>query len=278
MKAIVKKEAREGVWLEEIEIPTPADDELLIKVSKTSICGTDIHLYLWDEVARKHLPVPSVIGHEFVGHVAAMGKAVRGFKEGDRITGEGHITCGRCRQCQMERRVLCPNTFNIALHGKGCFANYFTFPAKNAFPLPDELPDEIAALFDPYGNAVHTALSTDLVGKDVLITGAGPIGLMSIPVVKKAGARRVVISDMNPYRLDLARKFGVDAAVNIREQSIRDVMDSLSIVGFDVCLEMSGSGAALASLPQLAGFGAHVALLGFPLHKLHLIGIRSFLK
>lgn len=264
MKAIVKKEAREGVWLEEMEIPKPGDHELLIKVKKTSICGTDIHLYQWDEMAQNNLPIPSVIGHEFVGIVAGVGRNVKGFKEGDRVSGEGHIVCGHCRQCRMEMRVLCPNTFNIAIHGKGCFAEYFCLSAENAVLVPKEIPDEIASMLDPLGNAVHTALSFDLVGKDVLITGAGPIGLMTIPVAKKAGARHVVISDLNPYRLDLAKKFGASAAVNIKEHSIKDVMHSLSIDGFDVCLEMSGSAKALQSLPELAAYGGGIALLGFP--------------
>lgn len=264
MKAIMKKEPREGVWMDEIEIPQPGDNDLLIKISKTSICGTDIHLYLWDEVAQNNLPIPSVIGHEFVGTVAGMGRNVKGFKEGDRVSGEGHIVCGRCRQCRTGMSVLCPNTVNIAIHGNGCFAEYFCLPADNAFLVPSEIPDEIASIFDPLGNAVHTALSYDLVGKDVLITGAGPIGLMAIPVVKKAGARHVVISDLNPLRLDLAKKLGVTAAVNIKEQSIKDTMNALSIDGFDVCLEMSGSTQALASLPDLAAYGGKLVLLGFP--------------
>ncbi len=264
MKAIIKKQAGVGLWMEDINIPEPGDNELLIKVTKTAICGTDIHLYLWDDVAQRNLPVPSVIGHEFIGTVAGMGRNVQGFKEGDRVSGEGHITCGRCRQCQTGMSVLCPNTFNIAIHGKGCFAEYFCLPAQNAFLMPAEIPDEIATIFDPLGNAVHTALSFDLVGKDVLITGAGPIGLMTIPIVKKAGARHVIISDLNPLRLSLAKKMGADAAVNVKEESLKDVMQKKGIDGFDVCLEMSGSAHALASLPELAGYGGKLAILGFP--------------
>jgi len=264
MKAIIKKEPREGLWMEDIEMPKPGDNDLLIKINKTSICGTDIHLYHWDEVARNNLPVPSVIGHEFVGTVIGMGRNVKGFKEGDRVSGEGHIVCGHCRQCRMGRSVLCPNTFNIAIHGKGCFAEYFCHPAEYAVLVPKEIPDEIASIFDPLGNAVHTALSYDLVGKDVLITGAGPIGLMAIPVARKAGARYVVISDLNPYRLQLAQQMGATRAVNVKEHSLKEVMRSLSIDGFDVCLEMSGSAQALASLPDLAAYGGGIALLGFP--------------
>lgn len=264
MKAIVKKEPREGLWMADMAIPTPGDHDLLIKIVKTSICGTDVHLYKWDEVAQNNLPIPSVIGHEFVGIVAGMGALVKGFKEGERVTGEGHIVCGRCRQCRTGRSVLCPNTRNIAIHGHGCFAEYFTFPAENAFIVPDEIPDEIASIFDPLGNAVHSALVYDLVGKDVLITGAGPIGLMTIPIVKKAGARYVVISDLNPLRLDLAKKMGATEAVNIKEGSVKEVMNRLSIDGFDVCLEMSGSAQAMASIPELAAYGGNVAILGFP--------------
>jgi threonine 3-dehydrogenase len=264
MKAIVKKEPGKGLWMEDVAMPTPGDHDLLIKLSKTAICGTDIHLYVWDEVAKSNLPIPSTIGHEFVGTVAGMGRLVKGFKIGDRVSGEGHITCNSCQQCRMGMRVLCPNTFNIALHGKGCFAEYFCHPAEYAILVPKEIPDEVAAIFDPLGNAVHTALAFDLVGKDVLITGAGPIGLMSIAVAKKAGARYIVISDLNPLRLEIAKKMGATAIVNIKDQSIKDVMKVLSIEGFDVCLEMSGSGQALASLPELASYGGAVALLGFP--------------
>lgn len=263
MKAIIKKEPREGLWMESMDIPKPGVHELLIKVRKTSICGTDIHLYLWDEVAKNNLPLPSVIGHEFVGEVVEVGHQAKGFNVGDRVSGEGHITCGSCMQCRTERKVLCPNTFNIAIHGKGCFAEYFCLPAENAFLVPDTISDECASIFDPLGNAVHTALTFDLVGKNVLITGAGPIGLMTIPIVKKAGARTVVISDMNPFRLDLAKKLGA-TTVNIKERSLKEAMRALSIEGFQVCLEMSGSAHALASLPDVADYGGNIAILGFP--------------
>ena len=262
MKAIIKKEAREGVWMDDVKVPQPGDRDLLIKVSKTSICGTDIHLYLWDEWAAKTLPVPSIIGHEFVGTVAGMGSRVKGFKEGDRVSGEGHITCGECYQCRTGMRVLCPKTIGVGVNRDGCFAEYVCIPAENAFLMPSPIPDEVASIFDPLGNGVHTALSYDLVGKDVLITGAGPIGLMTIAVAKKAGARQVVISDMNPYRLNLAQQMGATAAVNIKEQMVQQTMADLGIDGFDVCLEMSGSAAALSSLPTLAKHGGHIVLLG----------------
>lgn len=262
MKAILKKEAGPGLVMEEVDIPQPGDNDLLIKINKTSICGTDIHLYQWDEWAAKTLPVPTIIGHEFAGVVAAVGKNVKEYREGDRVSGEGHITCGQCRQCRMGTRVLCPNTRGIGVNRNGCFAEYLCIPAENAFLLPSDIPDEIASIFDPLGNSVHTALSWDLVGKDILITGAGPIGLMTIAVVKKAGARRVVISDLNPYRLELAKKMGASATVNLREQSIEEVMESLSIVGFDAALEMSGSAQALSSIPHLTIHGGYIGLLG----------------
>jgi threonine 3-dehydrogenase len=263
MKAILKKEPREGLWMEEVPMPEFGDNDLLIKTIKTSICGTDMHLYLWDDWAQKTLPVPSIIGHEFVGKIVDMGKNVKGFKVGDRISGEGHITCGQCRMCRTGRRVLCPKTIGVGVNRDGCFAEYVAIPAENAFPVPESIPDEVASVFDPLGNAVHTALSYDLVGQDVLITGAGPIGLMTIPIAKKSGARHVVISDLNPYRLELAEKMGATRAVNVKEESLEKVMKTLGInEGFDICLEMSGSPQAFASLPNLCAHGAHLVLLG----------------
>ncbi|MCC5831760.1 MAG: L-threonine 3-dehydrogenase [Chlamydiales bacterium] len=268
MKAILKNAPREGVVMEEVPMPKFGDNDLLIKTIKTSICGTDVHLYLWDEWARKTLPVPSIIGHEFVGRIVDMGKNVKGFKVGDRVSGEGHITCGQCRMCRTGRRVLCPKTIGVGVNRDGCFAEYLAIPAENAFPVPETIPDEVASVFDPLGNAVHTALSFDLVGQDVLITGAGPIGLMTIPIAKKSGARNVVISDVNPYRLALAKKMGATRAVNVQEESLEGVMKTLGIDdGFDVCLEMSGNPQAFASLPDLCSHGAYLVLLGIlPTH------------
>ncbi|MEZ5314648.1 MAG: L-threonine 3-dehydrogenase [Chlamydiales bacterium] len=263
MKAILKKEPREGLWIEEVPMPNFGENDLLIKTLKTSICGTDIHLYLWDEWAKKVLPVPSIIGHEFVGKVVAVGKHVQGFKIGDRVSGEGHLTCGRCYMCQTGRRVLCPQTIGVGVNRNGCFAEYLVIPAENAFLVPDSIPNEIASLFDPLGNAVHTALFCNLVSQDVLITGAGPIGLMAVAIAKKAGARHVVISDLNPYRLALAEKIGATAAVNIKEESLQKVMKKLGMrAGFDVCLEMSGNSEAFASLPDVCTHGGHLVLLG----------------
>lgn len=263
MKAIVKKEATKGVWMEEVPMPNIGENDLLIKIAKTSICGTDIHLYEWDEWAAKTLPIPSIIGHEFVGQIVEMGRNVKGFKIGDRVSGEGHITCGQCKMCRTGRRVLCPQTIGVGVNRNGCFAEYLAIPAENAFPIPATIPDEVASVFDPLGNAVHTALSFDLVGKDVLITGAGPIGLMTIPIVKKAGARTVMITDINPYRLTLAKKMGATRAVNIKEHSIKNAMHELGIFdGFDVSLEMSGSPQAFASLADLTAHGGYLVLLG----------------
>lgn len=263
MKAIIKKEARIGIWMEDVPVPKVGENDVLVKIINTSICGTDMHLYLWDEWAAKTLPIPSIIGHEFVGRIVEMGRNVKGFKVGDRVSGEGHLTCGECFACRTGRRVLCPKTIGMGVNRDGCFAEYFCLPAENAFLIPDEIPNEIASIFDPLGNAVHTALSFDLVGKDVLVTGAGPIGLMSIPVVKKAGARTVVITDINPYRLEMAKKLGATRAVNVKEESIEKVMKELGIEeGFEVCLEMSGSAQAFASLPSLAANGGALVLLG----------------
>ncbi len=262
MKAIVKKEAKPGVVMIDAPKPQIGENDLLIKISKTSICGTDVHLYEWDEWAQKTLPVPSIIGHEFVGHVAEIGARVTKFKVGDRVSGEGHLTCGNCRHCRTGRRVLCPNTKGIGVNRDGCFAEYLCLPEENAFFVPDEIPDEVASIFDPLGNAVHTALMYDLVGQDVLITGAGPIGLMSIAIAKKAGARKVIITDLNDYRLEMARKMGVDAAVSITKESVEDVMKRHGIDGFDVCLEMSGSAKALETIPYLLTHGGHLVLLG----------------
>ncbi len=268
MKAIVKTKPEQGVWLEDVEIPTCGEKELLIKIEKTSICGTDIHLYLWDEWAAKTLPVPSTIGHEFVGRIVEVGKNVKGFAKGDRVSGEGHITCGNCYSCRTGRRVLCPNTIGVGVNRNGCFAEYLSIPAENAFLLPQAIPDEIACILDPFGNAVHTALSYDNVGNDVLITGAGPIGLMAIPIVKQAGARHVVISDLNPYRLELAKKFNPSYVADVSKESLKDVIPKLGMAeGFNICLEMSGSARAFAELPDLSATGAKLVLLGIlPAH------------
>ena len=225
MKALVKAKAQEGMWLQDMPKPKIGHNDLLIKVKKTAICGTDIHIYNWDEWAQKTIPVPMTVGHEFVGVVAEIGSEVQGFKVGDRVSGEGHITCGHCRNCRAGKRHLCRNTVGVGVNRPGCFAEYLAIPAVNAFPLPNDISDDIAAFLDPLGNATHTALSFDLVGEDVLITGAGPIGCMAAAIAKHAGARHVVITDVNEYRLDLARKLGATRTVNVQSQKLQGVME-----------------------------------------------------
>ena len=266
MRALSKREAREGLWMTEVPVPTPGPNDLLIRVRKSSICGTDVHIYKWDEWASKTIPVPMVVGHEYVGVVAAVGSEVRGFEIGDRVSGEGHVTCGHCRNCRAGRRHLCRNTQGVGVDRPGSFAEYLTLPAFNAFKIPDDIPDDVAAIFDPFGNAVHTALTYDLVGEDVLITGAGPIGVMAAAVAKHVGARNVVITDVNDYRLDLARKVGVTRAVNVAREDLWAVARSeLGMTeGFDVGLEMSGSGPAFAQMVDAMNNGGKIALLGIP--------------
>ena len=265
MKALVKAEKAEGIWLQEVAKPGCGHNDLLIKVKKTAICGTDIHIYNWDEWAQTTIPVPMTVGHEFVGVVAEVGSEVAGFKEGDRVSGEGHITCGHCRNCRAGRRHLCPNTVGVGVNRPGCFAEYIAIPAVNAYPLPAHVSDDVAAFLDPLGNATHTTLSFDLVGEDVLITGAGPIGIMAVAVAKHAGARHVVITDVNDYRLDLARKMGATRAVNVAKQQLPDVVRELGMKeGFDVGLEMSGNPQAFRTLIDSMVNGGKVALLGIP--------------
>lgn len=265
MRALVKKHAEEGIWMQDVPEPEPGPNDLLIKVRKTAICGTDIHIYNWDEWAQKTIPVPMTVGHEFSGEVVDMGSEVTGYRKGQRVSGEGHITCGHCRNCRAGRRHLCPNTVGIGVNRAGCFAEYLVLPAENAYPLPDSLPDEIAAFLDPFGNATHTALSFDLVGEDVLITGAGPIGMMAAGIAKHAGARHVVVTDMNDYRLELARTMGASRTVNVKNQDLKEVMSELGMTeGFDVGMEMSGAGPAFRQLLGAMTNGGRVALLGIP--------------
>lgn len=263
MKALVKKYAKPGLWLEEVPVPTIGDNEVLIKVRKSAICGTDVHIYKWDAWAQKTIPVPMVVGHEFMGEIAALGRNVKSLKVGMRVCGEGHLTCGHCPNCRKGLKHLCMNTVGVGVHRHGSFAEYFTLPEENVFVLPESVPDDVAAIFDPYGNAVHTALSFELVGEDVLITGAGPIGIMAAAIARKAGARNVVITDMNEYRLDMARKMGATHAVNIGKTSLDDVMKSCKIeYGFTVGLEMAGSPQALTTLLEKVQHGGRIALLG----------------
>ncbi|WP_194756154.1 L-threonine 3-dehydrogenase [Aliidiomarina indica] len=265
MKALAKLKAEPGLWLTEAEKPEYGYNDLLIKIRKTAICGTDVHIYKWDEWSQNTIPVGMTVGHEYVGEVAAMGDGVRGFAVGDRVSGEGHITCGHCRNCRAGRRHLCRNTVGVGVNRPGAFAEYLVIPADNAFKLPDSITDEMASIFDPFGNAVHTALSFDLVGEDVLITGAGPIGIMAAAVARHAGARHVVITDINEYRLSLAEKMGATRAVDTRKTDLDTVMKDLGMTeGFDVGLEMSGVPVAFNQLLKAMNHGGKVALLGIP--------------
>jgi len=265
MKALAKLKAEEGIWMTDAPIPQPGHNDLLIKIRKTAICGTDVHIYNWDEWSQKTIPVPMIVGHEYVGEVVAIGEEVNGYQIGDRVSGEGHITCGHCRNCRAGRTHLCRNTIGVGVNRQGCFAEYLVIPAFNAFKIPDNISDELASIFDPFGNAVHTALSFDLVGEDVLISGAGPIGIMAAAVCKHVGARNVVITDVNDYRLGLARKMGVTRAVNVNTENLNDVMGELGMTeGFDVGLEMSGAPAAFRTLLSVMNHGGRIALLGIP--------------
>ncbi|HVI89186.1 MAG TPA: L-threonine 3-dehydrogenase, partial [Dongiaceae bacterium] len=235
------------------------------RIKKTAICGTDIHIWKWDDWAQKTIPVPMHVGHEYVGEIVELGQEVRGFAIGDRVSGEGHITCGYCRNCRAGRRHLCRNTVGIGVNVPGAFAEYLSLPAVNAFKIPDNISDDLAAIFDPFGNATHTALSFNLVGEDVLITGAGPIGIMAVAICRHVGARHVVITDVNDYRLDLAKKMGATRAVNVSKDRLKDVMDDLHMQeGFDVGLEMSGVPSAFRDMLNVMNHGGKVALLGIP--------------
>ncbi|GAC15470.1 L-threonine 3-dehydrogenase [Aliiglaciecola lipolytica] len=265
MKSLAKLYPEKGIWMNDAPIPELGHNDLLIKINKTAICGTDMHIYQWDDWSQNTIPVPMIVGHEYVGEVVEIGQEVRGFSKGDRVSGEGHITCGHCRNCRAGRRHLCRNTEGVGVNRQGSFAEYLVIPAFNAFKIPDNISDELASIFDPFGNAVHTALSFDLVGEDVLITGAGPIGIMAAAVAKHAGARFVVITDINEYRLDLARKMGATRAVNVSKQDLKEVMNELGMTeGFDVGLEMSGVPSALRDMLAKMNNGGKVAMLGIP--------------
>ena len=265
MRTLAKTRREPGIWMTDAQIPAVGHNDVLIRIRKTAICGTDMHIYNWDEWSQKTIPVPMTVGHEYVGVVEAMGQEVRGLKIGQRVSGEGHIVCGHCRNCRAGRRHLCRNTQGVGVNRAGAFADYLVIPAENAFPIPDDIPDDIASILDPFGNAAHTALSFDLVGEDVLITGAGPIGIMAAAISRHVGARHVVITDVNDYRLGLALKMGASRAVNVGTQDLRAVMQDLGMVeGFDVGLEMSGVPSAFRQLLETMNHGGKVALLGIP--------------
>jgi threonine 3-dehydrogenase len=264
MKALVKSRAEPGIWLEPVPVPAAATNEVLVRVHQTGICGTDLHIYHWDDWARRHIQVPRIIGHEFSGEIAAIGPGVRGLEPGDRVTAEGHVTCGLCRNCRAGKRHLCHLAIGIGGGRDGAFAEYLVVPAANLWKLHPDIPAEIAAIMDPLGNAVHTALSFDLIGEDVLITGAGPIGIMAAAVCRFAGARHVVITDVNDYRLALAEKITACRTSNAGRESLDDVVRDLKMSnGFDVGLEMSGNPRALSDMINHMYHGGHIGLLGF---------------
>lgn len=265
MHALSKLKPEPGIWQVEVEIPNPGPNDVLIEVAVSAICGTDMHIYNWDDWAQHTIPVPMVVGHEFVGRVAALGSHVDGLQLGQRVSGEGHITCGYCRNCRAGTRHLCRNTIGVGVNRPGSFAQYLMIPAVNVFPIPDAVDDRHAAIFDPLGNAVHTALAFNLVGEDVLITGAGPIGLMAAAVARHVGARHVVITDVNDYRLDLGRQMGADRVVNVSREALPEVMRDLGMrEGFDVGLEMSGNAAAMDQMFSVMNHGGRIAQLGIP--------------
>jgi threonine 3-dehydrogenase len=271
MRALVKVEPGEGLRLEDVQEPEVGINDVLIRVHKTGICGTDLHIYEWDEWAARTIPVPMVVGHEFVGEVAAFGSNVSDFQIGDLVSGEGHVVCGRCRNCMAGRRHLCAHSIGLGVNRPGAFAELVSLPMTNIWHHWAGIDEEVASIFDPFGNAVHTALSFQVLGEDVLVTGAGPIGCMAAAVARFAGARHVVVTDLNPYRLDLARRMGATLAVDPRERDLADVQRELGMTeGFDVGLEMSGNAEALRSMVANMAHGGRIALLGIPTHPIEL--------
>lgn len=266
MKAIVKAKPKQGLWLEDVPKPKAGPMDVLIKIKKTSICGTDFHIWKWDDWAQKTIKPPLVVGHEFCGEIAEVGSGVTDFEVGELVSGEGHIVCGHCRNCLAGRRHLCPNTLGVGIQRPGAFAEYLSIPATNAYKVDPDIPEEVISTFDPLGNAVHTALSWDLTAEDVLITGAGPIGCMSAAVAKFAGARHVVVTDINNYRLDLAKKLGATRVINVKQESLEEVKQELGMKeGFDVAFEMSGHPDGLRDILEHTSNGAKISLLGiFP--------------
>jgi threonine 3-dehydrogenase len=265
VRALVKKEARPGLWLEEVPIPELSIDDVLIRVERTGICGTDLHIYEWDAWAQKTIPVPMIVGHEFVGVIESVGSNVRDFRPGDVVSGEGHVVCGHCRNCLAGRRHLCRDTRGIGVDRPGAFAEYLALPKTNVWYHDPAIPRDVQAIFDPFGNATHTALSFPVLGEDVLITGAGPIGVMAAAIVRHAGARHVVVTDVNPFRLELARKLGATLALDARSERIEDAQRQLDMKeGFDVGLEMSGSPDAFREMLANMCHGGRIAMLGIP--------------
>lgn len=265
MKALVKQHAEEGLWLKEVPVPTIGINDVLIRVLKTGICGTDVHIYNWDAWAQKTIPVPMVVGHEFVGEIVEIGANVNDFRIGEIVSGEGHVVCGRCRNCMAGRRHLCKETKGIGVNRPGAFAEYISVPMANVWHHHDDVDLDVASIFDPFGNAVHTALQFDLLGEDVLITGAGPIGCMAAAVCRHAGARHVVVTDLNPFRLELAKKLGATRVVDVRTETLPQVQKELGMAeGFDIGLEMSGNAKAFSDMIANMAHGGKISMLGIP--------------
>ena len=265
MKALVKARPEPGLWLDEVEVPTPGNGDVLIRVRKTSICGTDLHIHRWDAWAQATIPVPMVVGHEFMGDIAEVGADVVGLDVGQRVAGEGHITCGHCRNCKGGRREFCHNHISVGVTRQGAFAEYVVLPAQNVFSVPAHIDDNVAAVLDPLGNATHTSLRYDVVGEDVLITGAGPIGAMAAAIVRHIGARNIVVTDVNRFRLDMATKLGATHVVDVSSEQLAPVMTELGMTeGFDVGLEMSGAESAFNQMLDAMNHGGRIAVLGIP--------------
>jgi len=265
MKALVKARAEPGIWLEDVPEPAVGHNDVLIKVNRSAICGTDMHIYNWDAWAQKTIPVPMAVGHEYAGEIVEVGSEVRGFAAGDRVSGEGHITCGFCRNCRAGRRHLCRNTQGVGVNRPGSFAQYLSIPASNVFKLPASVDDEIASFLDAFGNATHTALAFSVVGEDVLITGAGPIGIMAVAIARYCGARHVVVTDVNDYRLQLATQMGASKTINVARDSLDAAMRELGMEeGFDVGFEMSGTPSALRDMLRTMNHGGSISMLGIP--------------
>jgi threonine 3-dehydrogenase len=264
MKALVKKYPKEGIWMDEVDVPEIGINDVLIKIKKTAICGTDLHIYNWDDWSQKTIPYPMTIGHEYVGEIVEIGDGVRNLSVGDRVTGEGHITCGECRNCRMGKQHLCSNTIGVGVNRTGAFAEYLSIPGRNALKVHPEVSDDMASIFDPFGNATHTALSFPLLGEDILITGAGLIGNMAVAISRFSGARHIVVTDLSDYRLEIAKKMGATRVVNPKKgEKIKDVMKELGMSnGFDVGMEMSGSGLGFNDMLEYMYHGGKIAMLG----------------
>ncbi len=266
MKALSKLKSERGIWMIDDEpVPEHGPNDVLIKIKKTAICGTDLHIHNWDGWAQQTIPVPMIVGHEYVGIIDKVGDEVEHLKPGQRVSGEGHIVCGTCRNCRAGKRHHCRNTEGVGVTRQGAFAEYLSIPAENVFPIPDDISDDMASIFDPYGNAAHTALSFDLVGEDILITGAGPIGMMAAAICRHAGARHIIITDVNQWRLDMAQNFGVTRAVNVSKESLKNTMQDIGMSeGFDIGLEMSGNKSAFCDMITTLNYGGKMAMLGIP--------------